>query len=129
MRDRTPLSDESFADQIDLPSDNRGLIIAVRRAFARCCRVPPEAIYPDDSVYDLADILFPFVGWDELEFIFALELETSFKVRRGSINFPTSRARRTGWLAPRRIESGIPIREWITIVVPQLREVMRSQTS
>lgn len=113
MRNRVPISDNDFAGQIRSASDHRALIIAVRRAFARCCKVPPEAIYPDDIVYDLADILFPFVGWDETEFLNQLEEELRFTIKYGAIVFPYA--------------ARYSVSAWIPLVVRQVQEVVRSQ--
>lgn len=54
-------------------------------------------------------------GWDELDFIFSLELETQLKIRRQLVNFP-----------PLRKAYKAPLSEWIREIIPSLRAIVES---
>ena len=122
---RVPLSDDDFVAQIDWAGHDCRPAILVRRALAKCWNISPEVIYADDVFQNLAEVLSP-IGWDELEFIFALELQTGFKVRRGSINFPSSHAGSIGWLSPQHIGPRVRVSEWTCQVASQLLRPLES---
>jgi hypothetical protein len=109
------LPDGDFVSQADLAADYRALVLSVRRAIGRCCKVPPETIYPHDIFEDLIERLM-MAGWDELEFLLALRAETGLKIKQGSIKFP----RVARWMFFWRVDPGMRVGEWITEVVPQL---------
>jgi hypothetical protein len=126
MCNRAPLSDNDFVRQVRLSSNYCDIVIALRRAFARCCKIPPEAIYPGDSFYDLAnDLMYLGLGWDETEFLLALE-EEGFSIKSGAVTFPPDN-RYAFWR--RRVAPGICVSEWIAQVAPQITGHAQSQTS
>ena len=125
MRNRVPMPDDQFARELGLPNDNWAFAMTLRRVFGRCCKIPPESIYPDDSFYDLAgEFMYLGLGWDELEFLFALEVELGFKIRKGKVAYPPD-DRYVLW---RRRAPGIRVSEWISQVAPQLQKVVRTRT-
>src|SRR5580704_925122 len=87
LRGRAALSEADFVGRLAIPADCHAVAVSIRRTLGRCWKVPAESIYHDDIFEELAEILM-IVGWDELEFIFAFELETGIKIARRAIEFP-----------------------------------------
>jgi hypothetical protein len=74
MADRVPLSDDDFVARIGWPGEDRRPVVWVRHALAKCWKISPGAIYPDDIFQDFAELLM-LIGWDELEFSIVLGRE------------------------------------------------------
>jgi len=67
---RAPLLDAGFLAGITIPPDTQHGAMALRREMARLCRIPPEAIRPDDRQADLRRLIS---DWDLLDFVLVIE--------------------------------------------------------
>jgi hypothetical protein len=85
-RGREPLFDIEFVDNVGAGDDQAANCIAVRRAMAGMCRIPPEMVRDTDDIRELCRLMFD--GWDDLDFCFRLEKELNVKVACSRIPHP-----------------------------------------
>ena len=70
---REPLPDDAFLRDAGAQAADAELFLAVRRAMAQLCRLPPEMIRADDNPEELCGLMS--TGWDEGGFRMFLEEE------------------------------------------------------
>ena len=73
LEGREAMPDEVFATNAGVVDEDLTALIAVRRAFAAQCGLPPETIYVDDNWHELNELTFD--GFDTVEFWIAVEHE------------------------------------------------------
>src|SRR5690348_9218784 len=67
---RPALSDADFASRLNVSPDQQRFVVALREALSNICRVPPTAIYPEDTPESLVKL----AGyWDDLPVVMYLE--------------------------------------------------------
>jgi len=70
---REPLPDDAFLRDAGAQAADAELFLAIRRAMAELCRLPPEMIRADDNPEELCGLMS--TGWDEGGFRMFLEEE------------------------------------------------------
>ena len=75
------LPDEDFLREVGARSDLARFVTAARRAVARICHVPSEAIHPNDAPATLAGLAT--FDWDELQVIMHVERELGVPLGEG----------------------------------------------
>ena len=76
---RTPMSDDAYLQANQVPLERAWIVLAVRKAVALQCRVPPEMIHGDESQGYVNHYLF-FDGFDPVLFMLYLEEQTGGRI-------------------------------------------------
>ena len=115
MLDRAPLADSKFADAVTTNCEHRDTVIAIRRVLGHSCQVPRKSIRADDLFEELTELMC--FEWDELDFVFRMEMELNCKIVRASLNFPALELRS---YYNRRPFVGTKVGDWIASMAPQI---------
>jgi len=101
------LGDPQFLDAMGAPTDDRALLLAIRKTMAGLCDLPPELIQPQQLMHDVCRLIQGWDGWDDANFLEALEQELGVELPP-DIELP----------APAQQE---PFGQWITRVASIIR--------